>query len=45
MLKTFLKMCNNVDVLSVCDLYEDKVQKGVELVEEYRFHKRKMDNV
>lgn len=39
MLKTILKMCDNVDVLGVCDLYEDRVQKGIEMVEEFRGHK------
>lgn len=39
MLTTILKMCDNVDVIGVCDLYEDRVQKGVELVEKYRGHK------
>ncbi len=36
MLKTVLDSFKNVDVVGVCDLYEDRVQDGVNIVKEKR---------
>lgn len=38
MLKTVLDSFENVDVVGVCDIYEDRTQTGVEIVKEKRGH-------
>lgn len=34
MLKPILNMCDNVEVVAVCDLYEDRAQEGAALIKE-----------